>query len=1178
MSGEDFSSLIPARENFDSLIPACEDFVSLSPVGEDFVSPSPVGEDFVPPSPVGEDLVSLSPVFRDDFDSLSPVSSCDDFDSLISRDDVDSQGVIEPFHEMALQVDDVADEKKWWLDSGCSNHMTGAETDLNNFVPTAPVDVYLADKSVVPAIGKGNLNIILYDENGEKVPITFTNVMLVPKLKNRLISISQLTDQDAEVTFKKKQCTLKYGERTFIFGHKVGKLYGLSNVGFASCNFSASDSGTSLSIWHQRFAHLNQQDLKRLASSGMVEGMSIVDSDPSNAKCEGCLLGKQCRNPFPKKSSSKTTEVLELIHSDVCGPMSVPSLGGSTYFVSFIDDFSRHCWVYVIKRKSEAFDKFKEFKALTENQTGKRVKRIRDDNGGEYFSKEFDEFCKENGVFREPTIPYTPQQNGVAERMNRTIMDNVRALLYHGGLPLYLWAEAVPTVVYLRNRSPTSSIQGVTPYERFTNTKPNVSHLRVFGCIAYAKVPDEKRQKLDPKSVKGVFVGYPVGSKGYKIFLPDSRKMIRCRDVQFIEDSFAAQLRNDQDEPVELLINPEYFYEPHDRRVHFNDDVDTVVIHDTVEEPEVTNDVVGGADNRDAAADADETVAERSFENDNDVDGGFDDILPDLSRPMRVRKDPDRYGEWASIAETNPDPRTYKQAVSSAESSRWKAAMTEEYNSLTSHQTWELVDLPEGKNLVGCKWVYKTKRNAFGEIDRFKARLVAQGFSQQHGVDFDEVFAPVARYKSIRSLLAVANQLDMEVHQMDVVSAFLNGKLEEEIYMKQPEGFVDQNNSDKVCRLKASLYGLKQSARCWNTVMDSYLKSEGYIQSTADPCIYYKSCIIDGEKCIILIGVYVDDTILCCNNLDFLKAEKSKISGRFEMDDRGEISSILGMAVTRDRKNRTLTISQKVYLEEVLARFGMQNCKPISTPLETGKNFCKVVGVDGDEVDERMYQAAIGSLNYAAIATRPDISAAVGKLSQFMKNPRKEHWVGVKRILRYIRGTLDFGLRFCAKDSDDFVLLGYSDSDWAGCVDSRKSTSGQIFLLGGCAISWRSKKQSIVALSSTEAEYVALCEAAQETIWLRNLLHDIGLIQEQPTVVFEDNQGALALAHNPRDHPRTKHMDVKYHFIRDTIERKRMSVAYCRTNQMVADTFTKGLAKPAFEKLRRAMGVESCCV
>ena len=236
------------------------------------------------------------------------------------------------------------------------------------------------------------------------------------------------------------------------------------------------------------------------------------------------------------------------------------------------------------------------------------------------------------------------------------------------------------------------------------------------------------------------------------------------------------------------------------------------------------------------------------------------------------------------------------------------------------------------------------------------------------------------------------------------------------------------------------------------------------------------------------------------------------------------------------------------------------------------------MGADGDKVDERMYQAAIGSLNYAAIATRPDISAAVGKLSQFMKGPTNEHWVGVKRILRYIRGTLDFGLKFCAKDSDDFTLLGYSDSDWAGCVDSRKSTSGQIFLLGGCAISWRSKKQSIVALSSTEAEYVALCEAAQETTWLRNLLHDIGLQQEQPTTVFEDNQGALALAHNPRDHPRTKHMDVKYHFIRDTIERKRMSVVYCRTNQMVADTFTKGLAKPAFEKLRGAMGVEPCYV
>ena len=407
---------------------------------------------------------------------------------------------------------------------------------------------------------------------------------------------------------------------------------------------------------------------------------------------------------------------------------------------------------------------------------------------------------------------------------------------------------------------------------------------------------------------------------------------------------------------------------------------------------------------------------------------------------------------------------------------------------------------------------------------------------------------------------------------MDVVSAFLNGKLEEEIYMKQPVGFVNEKFPNKVCRLNSSLYGLKQSARCWNTMMDAYLKESGYVQNTADPCVYIKTENVKGENIIVLIGVYVDDSILCSNNLEYLKSEKRRISERFEMDDRGEIDFILGMKVKRDRANKVLTIDQKAYLKEVLKRFGMEDCRPVATPTECEKKFEK--GAEGDErCDVSTYQSAIGSLNYAAIATRPDISFAVGMLSQFMQNPTQNHWIAVKRILRYIKGTLSFGLKFT--HTEDFNLHGYSDSDWAGCTSSRKSTSGQLFRLGDCTISWRSKKQSIIALSSTEAEYVALCSAAQETTWLRRMLHGIRMQQVTPTTVYEDNQGCTALARNPKDHPRTKHIEVKYHFIRDMIARKRMDVIYCPTGEMVADTLTKGLAKPKFEKFRQLMGVVS---
>ena len=1054
--------------------------------------------------------------------------------------------------EFALHVDDadrqVCDEK-WWLDSACSRHMTGVKSDLvdyREFTEDDPKhDVVLADKTIVRGAGEGDLRVILTDENGEKVPVLLRNVLFVPQLKKRLMSIGQLTKLGAEVTFSDQEVTLRVHGRTFVFGGRFGKLYELTcEVLPSSCNFGAVDE-TSLTTWHLRFGHLNKQDVQKLVSKNLVEGMSISDAKSTSLpeNCDGCILGKQSRSPFPKSSQSKTTSVLELVHSDVCGPMSVASVGGSFYFVSFIDDYSRYAWVYIIKKKGEAIEKFKQFIALSENVTGKRIKRFRSDNGGEYFSGEFDKICSERGIFREPTIPYTPQQNGVAERYNRTIMDNVRALLYHANLPLSLWGEAVSTVVYLRNRSPTSSLD-VTPYEKLFQAKPHVGHLRVFGCCVYVKIPDEKRQKLDAKAQKGVFVGYPEGSKGNKIFLPNSGKMIRSRDVKFLEHQFPTEVRN-PDQPAELLFEPQYFCQPPAQSN--NDEFITC--------PLVSNDTDADIDQDDRGVDL------RSS-------------LQDLARPMRIRREPDRYGEWAAAAEAvNPDPKTYKQAMRSEDSERWKEAMTEEYNSLSKHNTWDLVDLPAGKNLVGSKWVYKTKLNSFGEIDRFKARLVAQGYSQEYGIDFNEVFAPVARYKSIRSLLAVSNQHNLEVHQMDVVSAFLNGKLEEEIYMQQPEGFVDQKNPGKVCRLNTSLYGLKQSARCWNQLMDSYLKSQNYEQSTADLCVYYKTEIVDGEKVFILIGVYVDDTILCCNNLKYLVSEKEKISSKFEMDDRGEVNFILGMTVKRDRENRTLTISQKTYLSDVLQRFNMSDCKPVSTPVEPGQKFEKR-NDDEDQFDVSTYQSAIGSLNYAAIATRPDISLAVGKLSQFMQSPSQTHWIAVKRIMRYIKGTIDYGLKFTY--SDEFKLYGYSDSDWAGCVMSRKSTSGHVFRIGGCTVSWRSKKQSIVALSSTEAEYVALCEAAQETTWLRHLLHDIGLRQVEPTTVFEDNQGSIALSRNPKDHPRTKHVDVKYHFIRNAIERKRLSVVYCPTGDMVADTLTKGLPRPSFEKFRLGMGVGLC--
>ena len=1082
------------------------------------------------------------------------------------------------FAFMNVESGNSVGDDDWWIDSGATQHMTYAEEDfitLSMFED--PLKVNLADDSHLFAYGSGVVGVHLYDVNNKKVNCVLKNTLFIPEIQNKLFSVSSAVREEGVVKFDKSEVTWENNGAKMLIGKKYGKLYKLNGQSQSkdSCYFSKNREN-SVSLWHQRFGHLNENDLKSLFKNQLVSGLNLA-AGKGDEVCHGCELGKSKRFPFPKTSQRKTTKPLQLIHSDLCGPLNIASVGGSKYFVSFIDDYSRYVSVYFLKTKDEAYDKFIEYVELVENQFDLKVKKFRSDGGGEYISTNFKNFCKSRGIAVEGSISYSPQQNGVAERMNRTLMEMARSMISHSNAPSNLWAEAVATAAHIRNRCPTSSFKGATPCEMLSGVKPDVNHLRVFGCDVYVHIPDQKRRKLDKKAYKAVFVGYPLGKKGYKIYNPANKRFAYSRDVTFIENSFTmfdTTTRNLAGQEFSTNFDTTTFdtFDNFDSFDTFFNTFDTESNHEEdfqVEDP--THDEID---------DVDDVIIDVLEEDQVTINGKVvgklkeNDIAP-TRRSSRVSKEPDYFGERANImTESSGDPKTYKQAMKSKQSENWKIAAKEEYSSLQKHNTWELVDLPNGANLVGCKWVFKTKRKADGTVDRFKARLVAQGYSQEEGIDFDEVFAPVAKYKSIRTVLAIANQLDLDIHQMDVKSAFLNGELHEDIYMKQPEGFVDEINPSKVCRLKKSLYGLKQSARCWNQVIDKYLKSSGYIQSDADACIYYKHKTINGKKIIVIIAVYVDDTIICSNDTATLKSEKKNLSDQFEMDDRGELHYILGMAVKRDRKKRVLTIDQNIYLQDVLKRFGMEDCKPVATPVEPGKKFTVLKDEKEAFPNVQMYQAAIGSLNYAAIATRPDLSVAVGMLSQHMRNPSHEHWSGVKRVLRYIRGSIDFGLRFTY--SDEFVLSGFADADWAGCVDTRKSTSGEFFKLGNNPISWRSKKQSIVALSSCEAEYVSLCSATQEVVWLRRLLNSVGFTQNNPTIMYEDNQGAICLSKKSKDHSRTKHVDVKYHYTREVIEKNLITLEYCPTGNMIADTLTKGLPKPAFEKFRAEMGVHRC--
>ena len=463
-----------------------------------------------------------------------------------------------------------------------------------------------------------------------------------------------------------------------------------------------------------------------------------------------------------------------------------------------------------------------------------------------------------------------------------------------------------------------------------------------------------------------------------------------------------------------------------------------------------------------------------------EVDGDHALEEPALRRSNRVRHRPDYLIERVSLAEE--EPSTVKEALDSHQCEKWKEAMAAEMQSLQDNSVWELVDLPKERKPLGCKWVFKVKTNEEGEVERYKARLVAQGFSQVKGADYDETFCPVVCHESLRMLIATAVQRGLQLHQMDVTTAFLNGVLEEEILMRQPEGFVVKGLEHMVCRLKHSIYGLKQSPRCWNSVLDEYLKQFGFVKLTSDPCIYTMAC---GE---MIVGVYVDDIIIAGKNEKQVKVFKTSVGEKFDVKDLGRLHYFLGMKIVQSIITGDVWMGQPTYVGKVLERFGMNDAKAVATPIDASSKLTK--GEDGEErIDQGIYQSAVGSLLYLSTGTRVDITFAVSYVARFSSDPTKRHWIAVKRILRYLKGTADLGLLYTS--SGEQTCFGYSDSDWAGDVEDRRSTSGYIFKFSGAGISWKSKKQISVALSTAEAEYIALSSSVQEVIWLRHLVSEL---------------------------------------------------------------------------------------
>ena len=1151
---------------------------------------------------------------------------------------------------------------EWIMDSGCTHHMYHDSKDFKTYKEySAPITI--ANGTVIRTKGKGKIELELLLPNGNINAVDIVDVLHVPDLACGLFSIGQATDRDIQIVFMKDVCQIIKDGKQIGVASKIINTFNLSvthskdsidyYIDIAMQAMAATYSPEALEIWHRRMGHLNEADLKRLA--GMSNGMSLNTKVSMKPICGPCERGKSSRK-VSRRVQKEVLEKLAKVDTDLGGPIDTAGVGGHHHWMLITDRATGLTWSFTFKIKDEAFGLFADWLIQAENQSGCRLKAVRIDNGTEYVNHKFDELFKKKGIIVEPTVAYTPEQNGLSEVQNRIVLYGVRAMLFDAKLTKYVWNELLRTKVYLKNRSPTTRLPGKTPYELWTGLVPDLNHLHIIGSTAWCHIPKEKRKKLDERSKKCYLVGYEA-SNIYRVYNPTTRKVERATHVRFDETALANSSSTEDPGWLSDLLDrdynvldeggeqerssmtpvmetgtagvPQISHNYHHQAVGDQSDDDHQHPPGTAEEPESLDlsDPVG--------ADVEDTnLQEEPVEEvlpdgpEAHPDPSTDATYTSGGRPTRTRVPTQKVADnekqstvqnWATKAilasksdatvqsermycrqavangievvthhEFDPDydldavvdcitaiktfnaqvdvidyePLTYQQAMGGPFASQWKAAMDKEYNSFMYMKTWELVKKPADALVLRGKWIYKIKSKSDGSTV-YKARWVIRGFEQQYGVNFDETFASVVKNMTFKTLFAVIAHHDLDCEQMDVVTAFLNSYLKELIYVEQPHGYQKKgkNSSSLVCLLIRALYGLKQAPRAWYFTIRTYLESKGFNHSEADHSLFIN------RLTKLIVSLYVDDIkIVGPKGSKHIMQLKKDLSKEYRMTDLGPISDYLGMEVSRDRANKQLTIVQTKYITKVLTRFGMGDCASAPTPMVAGTKLRKETILTASEDQRLLYQSMIGSLMYAMIETRPDIAFSVSVLSRFSQNPNETHMKAAKRVLRYLKGTKHLGITY---GTGHDVLIGYTDADWATDEETRLSVGGYIFSLYGGAITWSSKRQLSVALSSCEAEYMAQTQASKEALWLTRLLKELDLelgLPKPPVIIRADNQGAIALTKDPKYHSRTKHIDIQWHFVRDQVECGAIRFHWIETIRMAADGLTKALEKSKFER------------
>nr|GBN20086.1 Retrovirus-related Pol polyprotein from transposon TNT 1-94 [Araneus ventricosus] len=942
-------------------------------------------------------------------------------------------------------------ENIWILDSGASCHMAKDRVWFEKIFPERK-DIYLAGKDLkIICEGFGTVKAkTVSTKYGNPLNVTIENVSYVPQLRCNLLSVICLMDKGYKI--KSDNNGVLIYDKSNKLVTKAFKNNGRLELYFeplynSECYFS-NPSNSNYDIWHSRLCHLN--------AKYMLKMKDYIDIDDVNDfKCETCDISKITRKTHPNIDVNQSSEILELLHADLCGPIQPESYGGAKYFMVLVDDFSGMHFTYFLKNKNEVFDIFSQFKAKYENLTDKRIKKLRTDNGLEFVNEQLDTYLANSGIFHEKTIPYNSESNGKAERANRILLERARSLMYESELPLKFWAEVINFSIQVSNVTPRKGKEKI-PLETW------------IGSTYLGKT------KVETWNIDSLFES-----------TQDINEFDHKTKVNHLEIS------------AEPAANENNYSIP-------------------FETPDDATNTVGG-----------------------EIETPVDQIPVRRSERLKAK-------QMSTNLACNV-PNSYLEAKNSADWQNWEFAMKNELDSLNKHKVWEIVDRPAKTKLVKSKWVYSLKQSDNGET-KYKARLVAAGFNQIKNKDYLESFSPVVNIESFRLLIALASKLNLMVRFFDVKTAYLYSDIEETVYMLPPPGFDRLVGDGKVCKLKRSIYGLPQSGRNWYMKIKSELEKSGLMQLASDNCVFIKS---DGQN-MLLLCMHVDDLAIFCNNDEMYQDIVNSIKSVFEVHE-NKTSKFLGMEIVKHKIG--ISLSQSEYIESLLVKYNLNECKSVKTPIVKGED--KSFPPTNELIDITMYQELIGELLYLANRTRPDISFVTCYLSQFNHKPEKRHYILAKRVLRYLMGTKDKKLFY---DNNFGFVNASSDASW-GNAENGKSFSGGVILLGNSLISWKCHKQKSVSLSTCEAELFAISEICKDIIWIVNLLSELKCKQfiNSTVILNSDSQAAIQWIQGTRSSNKSRHMNLRFHFVKDLLEDNVIELKYIQTELLIADFLTKAV-------------------